>query len=402
MCINVDKREGKHYCKRYPALTMASIHRKKRSPYWQAYWRDEHGHPHCRSTKQGKRKEAQRVADLWEMVAKRKRSAQHVREVFSSIYKDAYGQDIPTATHRDYCTSWLAEKRVENSKATHLAYQTTVSDFLAFLGPRSEMDIAGIARSDVVAWRNSLSARLHSTTVNRHLKILRMLFKAALRDDVVAENPVSAVSGVAIKAVDEAGRRPFSLDEIRALLEVADPEWRSLIKFGFFTGQRLTDLCLLTWENINLERNEVRFVTLKTGKRMVLPICDPLRVHILSLATTDDPNAPLHPRAFATITRQGYASNVSRWFAQLLSRAGLRDPYVDHKSRGIGRSNRRKREELSFHSLRHSATSMLHEAGVPASVAQALIGHDSESSHQNYIGVGMEAVRQAAARLPAL
>jgi len=45
---------------------------------------------------------------------------------------------------------------------------------------------------------------------------------------------------------------------------------------------------------------------------------------------------------------------------------------------------------------------MLHEAGVPASVGQALIGHDSESSHQNYIGVGMEAVRQAAGRLPAL
>jgi integrase len=381
---------------------MASIHRKKRSPYWWGYWRDANGKPHCRSTKQTTRKEARRVVELWELAAKKRRSAEHVRSVFAQIYRDTYGSELPTTTFRQYSARWLAEKHVESSKATHRAYQTTASDFIAFLRPRADTDIAAISRADIVAWRTSLSARLHPTTVNRHIKILRMLFKGAQRDELIAQNPVASVSGITTKADDESGRRPFTLDEIRVLLTAADPEWQSLIKFGFFTGQRLTDLCLLTWENINLERNEIRFVTLKTDKRMVLPICDPLRAHILSLPAPDDPVAPLHPRAYATIKRQGYASGVSRWFAQLLSRAGLRGPYLDHKSRGIGRSNRRAREELSFHSLRHSATSVLHEAGVPASVAQALIGHDSEASHQNYVGVGMEAVRQAAARLPAL
>jgi integrase len=396
----VDKHGGKHYCKHFSP--MASIHRKKRSPYWQGYWRDANGKPHYRSTKQTTRKEARRVVELWELAAKRKKNAAHVRSVFAAIYRDAYGAEMPTTTLRQYSTRWLEEKHAESSLATHRAYQTTVSDFLAFLGRKADMDIAAISRTDIVAWRSSLSARLHSTTVNRHIKILRMLFKAAQRDELVAQNPVGSVSGVAAKADDASGRRPFSLDEIRALLEVADSEWQSLIKFGFFTGQRLTDLCLLSWDAIDLVRNEIRFVTLKTGKRMVLPVCDPLRTHILSLSGSDDPSAPLHPRAYATIRRQGYASNVSRWFAQLLSRAGLRGPYVDHKSRGIGRSHRRTREELSFHSLRHSATTVLHEAGVPASVAQALIGHDSEASHKNYVGVGMEAVRQAAARLPAL
>jgi integrase len=381
---------------------MASIHRKKRSPYWWGYWRDANGKPYCRSTKQTTRKEARRVVELWELAAKKRRSAQHLRSVFAQIYRDTYGSELPTTTFRQYTTRWLEEKHAESAKATHRAYQTTVSDFLAFLSTRSDMDIAAISRTDIVTWRNGLSARLHPTTVNRHLKILRMLFKGAQRDELVAQNPVASVSGVAAKTRDDSGRRPFSLDEIRALLEVADPEWQSLVKFGFFTGQRLTDLCLLTWENIDLERNEIRFVTLKTGKRMVLPICDPLRSHVLSLPAPDDPSAPLHPRAYATIRRQGYASNVSRWFAQLLSRAGLRSPYVDHKSRGIGRSNRRTREELSFHSLRHSASTILSEAGVPTAVAQALIGHDSESSHQNYVGVGMEAVRAAAAKLPAI
>jgi integrase len=85
----------------------------------------------------------------------------------------------------------------------------------------------------------------------------------------------------------------------------------------------------------------------------------------------------------------------------LLAEAGLRS-VPDHKARGIGRSARRMREELSFHSLRHSATTILHEAGVPSSVAQAMIGHQSEAVHESYVSVGAEAVRRAAEKLPAI
>ena len=40
------------------------------------------------------------------------------------------------------------------------------------------------------------------------------------------------------------------------------------------------------------------------------------------------------------------------------------------------------------------------EAGVPAAVAQAVIGHDSEAIHQIYIGVGLEALKKAADSFP--
>jgi integrase len=378
---------------------MASVFRRPRSKFWHGYWRDSNGHPHSCSTKQTNKKEAQRVVDLWETAAQKKKSAQHIRSVFAEIFRDIYGQAIPIATIRGFCTKWLEEKTPESSKATFLAYQTTVNDFLAFLGQRADMDTAAISRTDVIAWRSSLSARLHSTTVNRHVKILRMVFKAAHRDGFILENPVQHVEATKTRG-DEAGRRPFSIAEIQAILAVADPEWQSLIKFGFYSGQRLTDLALLTWANIDLERDEIRFVARKTGKRMTVPISEPLKKHILSLTDRpEEPDAALHPRACETIRKQGYSSNVSRWFAELLSQTGLRT-ISTHRSRGIGRSARRKREELSFHSLRHSATTILHEAGVPVSVAQAMIGHDSEAIHENYVSVGAEAIRRAAAALP--
>jgi integrase len=55
---------------------------------------------------------------------------------------------------------------------------------------------------------------------------------------------------------------------------------------------------------------------------------------------------------------------------------------------------------LSFHSLRRTATTLLHEAGIPQAVAQALIGHDSAAVHEVYISVGREALVKAAAAFP--
>jgi integrase len=65
-------------------------------------------------------------------------------------------------------------------------------------------------------------------------------------------------------------RRPFSVDEFRAFLAAADDEWQSLVKFGLYAGQRLSDLALLTWTQINLDRDEIRLTARKTGKRLLI------------------------------------------------------------------------------------------------------------------------------------
>jgi integrase len=383
---------------------MASIHRKKRSPYWQAYWRDESRRPHCRSTKQRTRKEAQRVADLWELTCKRKKNARHIREVFAAIYRDAYGQDIPSVTFRQFSEKWLNEKRVEATASSIRSYTTTVNHFIDFLGERADADLSLISRDDIVKWRADLVSRLYYVTANRHVKTLRSLFKCAKRDGFVTENPLEGVSAAAASQAGlDGSRRPFTLTEIQTVLSLADDEWKSLIRLGFYSGQRLSDLAFLRWTNIDLERGEIRFVARKTNRRVVIPICDPLREHLLSLPAPDSPDAPLHPRASGLVNRQKSASALSHQFAQLLVEAGLRsDDSITHRNRGIGRSARRRREELSFHSLRHSATSILHESGVAPSAVKALVGHDSNAVHESYIDIGMAALRDAAARLPAI
>jgi integrase len=66
----------------------------------------------------------------------------------------------------------------------------------------------------------------------------------------------------------------------------------------------------------------------------------------------------------------------------------------------FGRDGKRQRNELSFHCLRHTAVTLLKEAGVPQAVTMELIGHDSPEISQNYTHVGIEALKKAAAALP--
>ena len=108
----------------------------------------------------------------------------------------------------------------------------------------------------------------------------------------------------------------------------------------------------------------------------------------------------MHPRAFETIYAQnGRVGTLSNQFADLLVAAGLRPPQT-RQSRGTGRSSRRAGLELSFHCLRHTAVSLLKDAGVPDSVVMALVGHGSVAMSHRYTHVGTESLARAVQSLP--
>jgi integrase len=344
---------------------MASIWKHPESQYWIACFRDANGRQRRLSTKVTDPKEALRIAGDYEKASRTRRTLRQTRKVIERLHEEIAGEPVPQKSLRAYCTEWLAAKKPELSPRTYREYSGSLSQFQSYLESRADVPINELTKPELLAWRNHLAASLSSTTTNNHMALVRMLFKSARRDGVCLDSPAEFVGPIRASAKPEA-KRPFTLPELRAVLGVADSEWRSLILFGLYTGQRLSDLVSLSWNNIDLERDEVRLVTSKTGRNMIIPIAPPLRVHIESLPVGDDPQAPLHPRAFAILARTSSASAISQGFSDLLVQAGLRprSAFVSHRSRGIGHSRRRRINELSFHSLRRTATTLLHEAGV--------------------------------------
>jgi integrase len=141
----------------------------------------------------------------------------------------------------------------------------------------------------------------------------------------------------------------------------------------------------------------------KTKRRMVIPLAIPLVAHLAQTPKLDR-LGPVHPRAHHIITRDdGRSGKISTAFYRLLTKAGLVEPRdrtgIGH---GEGRRARRQRCPLGFHSFRHTATTMLRDAGASQGVAMELIGHASATVHRHYTHLGTDTLRRAVSLLPAL
>jgi integrase len=353
------------------------------------------------------RKLAQRIADAFEETARTAATGRLIesqaRKVVGDIHLLANGKPLASSTVQDFLDAWLVRKEVEAGSKTHAKYSSVVHQFKQQLGPKVRRDLTAITASDITSFRNALVKRVTVGTTNVALKIIRSAFSQARRDGLIDVNEAERVSLLKRNAgAERFQRRAFTIKELKAILGVANDEWRGLILFGLYTGQRLGDIASLTWNNVDLQRSELRLVTEKTGRQQILPLAPPLLHHIETLPAGDTPDAPIFPRTYATAQRHKYAGNLSNQFYDILVSAGMatkRTHKADPK-KPKGRSARREQNEVSFHSLRHTATTLLKNAGVSEAVAMEFVGHDSKSVSRLYTHIPTEMLKVAAEKMP--
>ena len=97
-------------------------------------------------------------------------------------------------------------------------------------------------------------------------------------------------------------------------------------------------------------------------------------------------------------TYQKRRNTITSRVQRLLEGAGL-DLYHEAEE-GVPQARRRLR--FGFHSLRHSAVTLLREAGAPEATVMALVGHNSRAMTGKYTHVGTASLAAAVASMPAL
>ncbi len=382
---------------------MASIHKQPGRPFFFCAFTKADGARVFRSTKTANKKQALEICRAWSSAANHARTGhltpERAREVIAAGVADVFAaanrEAMPSATVRAWCERWLAAKEIETEPATHARYSSIIASFLESLGKAAERDLATLRADAIARFRDSEAKSRARATANLSLKVLRMALGNAVRHGLLTVNPAEKVD--ALKARGEGRRRNFTAAEIRRVLDATgeNPEWRGLVLFGLYTGQRLGDLARLTWRAVNLETREVAFVARKTGRRILLPLLPPLLDYLATLPAGDDPDAPLFPRS-AKATHTGTLSNR---FREILVAAGLAEPST-HKSTGKGRDSERESAELSFHSLRHSAVTFLKAAGVTEALAMAIVGHDSAAISRGYTHLATDDLRREMEKMP--
>jgi integrase len=394
----------------YRYAGMASIHKQPGKPNWFCAFsifdpQTNRGRRVFRSTHTRDKQQALEICRAWQKAAAQARtgklSIDAAREVIaqgvSDVFFAANVESMPSASIASWCDTWLEGKSIEAEPATHDRYKPIVARFIEFLGRKSDRDLSALQASDIIRFRDQEAKLRSRSTASYSVKMLRTCFGEAVRQGLLTINP--AVRVKFLKLHDKSARRAFTLSEIKRILRAcgSDPEWRGLVLFGLYLGQRLGDLARLTWRSIDLENREIAFTARKTGRRVVLPLVAPLTDYLAMLPAIDDPDAFIFPRA-GNIKRTGTLSNQ---FREILVEAGLLEPSRRIRDRsGKGRSATREPSEISFHSLRHSAVTMLKAAGLSDFIAREIVGHESAAVSRQYSHLSTDDLRRAMQRLP--
>ena len=383
---------------------MATLYQRPKSKAWYCRYTDTTGKMHWRSTGTTHRPEAEEIARTWDKAVTFARAdrltADKARDIIATAVEDIFlarhAEALPKDTTRAWCTQWLESKRIECTPTTVARYEGILSRFYTFLGTKADRDITAVTAKDVLRFRDSLAKELSTASANLATKTLRVALGAAWKHGILTGNPAALVDW--IKSPAESKRRPFTVDEIRKLLDAAEKtEWRGIILTGVYTGARLGDCAKLRWSNVDLSAKELSFVVSKTGKRQILPMAKPLADYFVSLPSTDNPADYVFPQSAEAAKRTGTLSN--RFYA-LMVEAGLAEERVKGKSPGKGRHAARPVGELSFHCLRHSVVSFLKAAGVSDALAQAIAGHQSAAVSKIYTHLSAADLRGAIDTLP--
>lgn len=384
---------------------MASLWKHPNSPFWTACFTDETGKQVKRSTKLEDKKLAMKAAEAFEEAAKKARAAELTRaagvKILNELMERTHGEGLDTRSTREHFSSYVASLEARGTKSGTLKrYQPIFDGFLAHLGEsRSNARIASVSAQEVESFRDAeMKAGKTAGTAGFALKVLNGVFEDARRKAVILSNPVQAVKPLASAMSEE--RRPFTDDQVKALLAVADSEWQGMILFAYHTGIRLNDAANLSRRNIEGGKL-LRFREAKTAHRKqraseretVVVMASDLRDYLKSLPLQMKKDAPLFPSLHGK--KSGSAGGLSNTFARLLDKAGI-DRELGEARKGKGR----RFSALSFHSLRHTMISRLANSDAPEAVTKAMSGHSTDEAHRRYVHLDTNAQARVVAKAP--
>lgn len=209
-----------------------------------------------------------------------------------------------------------------------------------------------------------------ASTVNNLLKIFKGYLKSARAKGYKVEDPFKAIK---IKTF-RSNRVGLSLSEVQALERYYDradcsPTHRKLLRyflFSCYTGVRISDIGMITWNNIH--NDVLMFVPQKTRKDDRLVIV-PLLEHDKKFLPEYRPGA-----IFDT-----YSSQVSnRYLKKIAAAVGIK-------------------KHITYHTSRHTFASLFAEGG-DIQALQRMLGHGSIRTTMEYAKLSTKALIQAKKR----
>jgi integrase/recombinase XerD len=284
--------------------------------------------------------------------------------------------------------AFLSYSKVEKGLAANTisAYRRDLEKFSAYARQRGA-ELPNIGRDLIVDFLADLYRQgLDSRSVARHLVSLRNVFRFAVSEEFLAENPtVNLESPKARRSLPVY----FRVEEVERLLQMPDAATptgirdRAMIEVLYSTGLRVSELSGLGVNDVDLRMGSLR-CTGKGDKERLVPLgrkaLEAVQHYLKSArpALLAGGGKPASTSPYLFLNKRGRRMGRAGVWALLAKygrRAGLRLP-------------------LSPHKLRHSFATHLLERGADLRSVQLMLGHADISTTQIYTNVLEERLKQ--------
>ena len=267
--------------------------------------------------------------------------------------------------------------------------------FMEYLGTGADRRIDTITPAICRGFVQHELKRIARGTVGVLRGYLSSAFKRAVEvDDYLSKNPFAGINmGVEARAVipergqDRQKRLPFTLEEVRFMIQSFPDPWNDMVAVSFFLGGlRLSDVCTRRWDSVNWREGYVRLVEVKTRKERCLPILPQLRELLMRRLTQSTGGEEYVFPSMAHYYLGSSKTSISTQFTALLRAHGMVEGTVNA---GKAKGNRHAVSAKSFHSIRHTVTTYLRggmtgTALFSPDAIRDTIGHDSEEVERGY------------------
>lgn len=279
----------------------------------------------------------------------------------------------------------LGVKLPETMRSAGIKFKTLADDIVTFSAAhhRDQRNILGrlerirpdfderaadsIKPEDIDQWltRNTKTP----ATSNRYRALFSLIFREALRNGKVTNNPARLVR----QKHEENGVIRWLTDvEEKALRAVIDPAHLPELEIALGTGMRLSEQFGLTWDQVDFVRHEVRLSKTKNFSGRSIPMNGKVEAAFKEI------------KSKATATKRGdkvFTDYPRKWWDEAITKSGV----VHYR----------------WHDNRHTFCSRLAMRGVNLKVIQTLAGHKTISMTARYAHLDDTSLRAAVDSLTA-
>ena len=299
-----------------------------------------------------------------ERIGPNKAAAEHrLREVLSAIAEGRYIQKSPDAETRFRdLAEWFLKLPEVQAKRSYDRDRRSLKKLLPFFGGLLLKDIKpGLVEAYQQQRLSEPSGRTPSTltkpaTVNREIACLKTIFSKALKNGKADRNPV-----VGVRQLKENNERDriLSPEEFICLLSHCSAYLKPILKLGYHTGMRISEILKLTWGKVDLKAGFIRLQAEDTKTRE--PRSVPLSHDLVEMFQAMPRGLP----GVRVFLREGKPiESIREIFGAACKRAGI--------------------EDFTFHDFRHTAINNWRLQGHDYFRIMAASGHKTMQVFKRY------------------